>query len=125
MVNAIERVKSSEGKSIRIQQLSGKIVAIVINQFSRACRLNPQVLIVDPFMGAGGTLVAAKLTGCPFIGGDKDKLCTNSTKDLWGILEADGGEAYENGAGLRNDLVKAGDGDEVEEGSLRGAFVEG
>ncbi len=74
------------------------------------------MIILDPFAGAGGTAVAAKLAGCYFIGMDKSRECVDTIEGLWEKLgECEG---YENGAGLRVDLVK--DEDEEEAGDTQG-----
>jgi hypothetical protein len=111
-----ERGKDGEGKQLRVQQMRGASVLKVINQFSRATKWEPQVIILDPFAGAGGTAVAAKLAGCYFIGMDKNKECVDTIEGLWEKLgECEG---YENGAGLRVDLVK--EDDEEEAGDTQG-----
>ena len=99
-----ERAKDEEGKQLRVQQMRGASVLKVIHQFSRATKWEPQVAIVDPFMGAGGTAVAAKLAGCYFIGLDKSNECVEYVEGLWDKLEDF--EGYENGVGLRTDLIK-------------------
>jgi hypothetical protein len=113
-VPVVEKGKDNEGKQLRVQQMRGASVLKVIHQFSRATKWEPQVIIMDPFAGAGGTAVAAKLAGCYFIGMDKNKDCADTIESLWEKLNQV--EGYENGAGLRTDLVKEEDDEpEVEE----------
>ena len=64
-----ERVRSKTGSKgtleyLRTQQLSGKAVAKVIHAFGRASVYQSRAFIIDPFLGAGGSMVAAHLCGC-------------------------------------------------------------
>ena len=63
------RVRSKTGSKgtleyLRTQQLSGKAVAKVIHAFGRASVYQSRAFIIDPFLGAGGSMVAAHLCGC-------------------------------------------------------------
>ena len=116
-VPAVERIKAEGGGYLRTQQMRGGSVAKIINCFSRATKWESQVVILDPFAGAGGTLIAARLTGNYFVGIDKNKDCVDAMEGIWAQLD-EAGEGYQAGAGLREDLIKpeAEDGDDDEEG---------
>ncbi len=106
-VPASERCKD-EGKLMRVQQMRGSSVAKIAHVFSRAHVLNPQVVLVDPFAGAGGTGVAARLLGCYFVGIEKDATCAKPVKAMLKKLEEDDG--YEPGSGLMKSILREEDG---------------
>ena len=59
------------GGDSEVQQLRASSVLKIIHQFTRATVMDPQAIIVDPFMGAGGTAIAARMDGCYFLGVDR------------------------------------------------------
>ena len=118
-VPKVERVRDATGtEALRVQQLRGSSVAKIIHVFTRASELDKQAIIVDPFAGAGGVAVAAKLTGCYFIGVDKSQECVTSVRDLEERLANE--EGYANGAGLMKNLTKKDPCDEEVSGSQQG-----
>jgi DNA modification methylase len=43
-------------------------------------------MVIDPFMGVGGTSLAAAKLGCPFIGIDRDSACVKYAEELFDKL---------------------------------------
>jgi hypothetical protein len=125
-VPALERAKDEQGKILRVQQLRGASVLRIIHQFTRATIMNPQAIIVDPFMGAGGSAIAARMAGCYFIGVDRAAECILGAHEVMHRIEDIGG-AYQPGGGLRLDLLKepdeVGDDEETEESPVKKAKV--
>ena len=122
-----ERVKDENGKYLRTQQLRGTSVAKIVHMYSRASIWEPQVVILDPFAGVGGSLVAAKITGNYFVGVEKNKECVAAMEEMWTQLDASGVVGYENGAALRGDLLKGaseeGDDEDAEGGTHTRRYV--
>ena len=67
--------------------------------------MDPQAIIVDPFMGAGGTAIAARMDGCYFLGVDRASECIVGAHEVVQSIEDVEG-IYEPGGGLRTDLIK-------------------
>ena len=77
MVPKVERVsikvdKKAAATYVRTQQLATAVIRPIIRIFGRALHEQPQVCIIDPFMGTGSTAMAAHQLGCSFIGWDRD-----------------------------------------------------
>ena len=104
-VPAMERVRVKVGgkgvqEYLRTQQLAGKAVAKVIHAFGRASTYQARAFIIDPFVGAGGTLVAAHLCGCWFVGSDRDAACAPLALEMFHKIKDEA--LYVVGSGLPN-----------------------
>ena len=75
LVPKVERLSIKVEKKatyVRTQQLATAVVRPLIRIFGRALHEQPQVCVVDPFMGTGSTAMAAHQLGCSFVGWDRD-----------------------------------------------------
>ncbi|MCP4468778.1 MAG: site-specific DNA-methyltransferase [Halieaceae bacterium] len=61
----------------RHEQLSLKVLVNLINSFGRMTTTSVPCVVVDPFFGTGSAAVAARATGCHFIGNDADPLAVD------------------------------------------------
>jgi hypothetical protein len=104
-VPGVERAKDERNKMLRVQQLRASSVLKIIHQFTRATTWDPQAIIVDPFMGAGSTAIAARMAGCYFIGVERVAECIFGAHEVMQKIEDVDG-MYEPGGGLRTDLIK-------------------
>ena len=94
-VPAAERMKITRvGKKefLRVQQLSGASVAQVLTHLVRTSAYNKNVIIVDPFVGAGGVLHAARKMDCYCVVADRDPECVDMLRAIAKVEFNDRGE---------------------------------
>jgi hypothetical protein len=85
-----ERVKINNSKdALRVQQLSAGVMQRVIERWGRLIDTQDPVTVIDPFMGCGGTALAARILGCPFVGMDRDPACVEAAEEKYLELEED------------------------------------
>jgi hypothetical protein len=80
-----ERVRAGpKGKeALRVQQISSAVPELIIQRWGRALDTQKPVLVIDLFMGCGGTALAAHKLQCPFIGVDRDEACVEAASDVF------------------------------------------
>ena len=63
-------------------------MAEVVKRFGRGVDTQEQVIVIDPFMGMGGTSLAAEMLDCIFIGVDRDAECVAAAEELYHSLRS-------------------------------------
>ena len=72
----------------RVQQIPASAMAEVVERFGRGVVEQEQVIVIDPFMGMGGTSLAAEMLACSFIGVDRDAECVAAAEELYHSLRS-------------------------------------